>query len=163
MVGAEGFEPTTPASQTLCATRLRYAPTDAPAIIRDGRTFVKSLLHPDPIKYNEDGRRYVPCSRVLSSSAHPSGMALHGARRPQLTRVTRSLPQEVWRAAGPPRISSFGRCRPRMWPTAANQGESGRGTQRVPASPEPQRASRAIDRSIGCGIIQAIRKPGLLL
>jgi hypothetical protein len=27
MVGAEGFEPTTPASQTLCATRLRYAPT----------------------------------------------------------------------------------------------------------------------------------------
>src|SRR5262249_46287691 len=27
VVGAEGFEPTTPASQTLCATRLRYAPT----------------------------------------------------------------------------------------------------------------------------------------
>ena len=27
LVGAEGFEPTTPASQTLCATRLRYAPT----------------------------------------------------------------------------------------------------------------------------------------
>jgi hypothetical protein len=26
VVGAEGFEPTTPASQTLCATRLRYAP-----------------------------------------------------------------------------------------------------------------------------------------
>ena len=29
MVGAEGFEPTTPASQTLCATRLRYAPTNS--------------------------------------------------------------------------------------------------------------------------------------
>ena len=27
LVGAEGFEPTAPASQTLCATRLRYAPT----------------------------------------------------------------------------------------------------------------------------------------
>ncbi len=26
MVGAEGFEPTTPWTQTKCATRLRYAP-----------------------------------------------------------------------------------------------------------------------------------------
>ena len=26
VVGAVGFEPTTPASRTLCATRLRYAP-----------------------------------------------------------------------------------------------------------------------------------------
>ncbi len=26
LVGAVGFEPTTPASRTLCATRLRYAP-----------------------------------------------------------------------------------------------------------------------------------------
>ena len=28
MVGARGFEPPTPASRTLCATRLRYAPTE---------------------------------------------------------------------------------------------------------------------------------------
>ena len=28
MVGAIGFEPTTPCSQSKCATRLRYAPTD---------------------------------------------------------------------------------------------------------------------------------------
>jgi hypothetical protein len=38
LVGAEGFEPTTPASQTLCATRLRYAPTfrlTAEELLRD--------------------------------------------------------------------------------------------------------------------------------
>ena len=29
MVGAEGFEPPTPCSQSRCATRLRYAPTGA--------------------------------------------------------------------------------------------------------------------------------------
>jgi hypothetical protein len=29
MVGAEGFEPPTPASQTLCSTRLSHAPTFA--------------------------------------------------------------------------------------------------------------------------------------
>ena len=44
MVGAEGFEPTTPASQTLCATRLRYAPTSC-LIIRDASVFVKYLSH----------------------------------------------------------------------------------------------------------------------
>ncbi len=30
MVGAEGFEPPTPCSQSRCATRLRYAPTVSP-------------------------------------------------------------------------------------------------------------------------------------
>ena len=29
MVGARGFEPPTPRSRTVCATRLRYAPTEA--------------------------------------------------------------------------------------------------------------------------------------
>ena len=29
MVGAIGFEPTTPCAQGRCATRLRYAPTDS--------------------------------------------------------------------------------------------------------------------------------------
>ena len=28
MVGARGFEPPTPSSRTMCATRLRYAPTE---------------------------------------------------------------------------------------------------------------------------------------
>src|SRR3954453_6038646 len=31
MVGARGFEPPTPASRTLCATRLSYAPTERTA------------------------------------------------------------------------------------------------------------------------------------
>ena len=35
LVGAEGFEPTTPASQTLCATRLRYAPTHTRSYVMD--------------------------------------------------------------------------------------------------------------------------------
>ncbi len=39
MVGAEGFEPTTPASQTLCATRLRYAPL--PCSIAESSLLVK--------------------------------------------------------------------------------------------------------------------------
>ena len=48
VVGAEGFEPTTPASQTLCATRLRYAPTRRRSYVMDGglsrhpRPFVNS-------------------------------------------------------------------------------------------------------------------------
>ena len=32
MVGAVGFEPTASCSQSMCATRLRYAPTAAPII-----------------------------------------------------------------------------------------------------------------------------------
>jgi hypothetical protein len=36
MVGAEGFEPPTLCSQSRCATRLRYAPTDAPIVSRNG-------------------------------------------------------------------------------------------------------------------------------
>jgi hypothetical protein len=40
MVGAEGFEPTTPASQTLCATGLRYAPTTCESYRQAGE-FVK--------------------------------------------------------------------------------------------------------------------------
>ena len=30
MVGEKGFEPSTPSSQTRCATRLRYSPTSKP-------------------------------------------------------------------------------------------------------------------------------------
>ncbi len=36
VVGAEGFRPTTPASQTLCATRLRYAPRFAAGLDHTG-------------------------------------------------------------------------------------------------------------------------------
>ena len=36
MVGAEGFEPPTLCSQSRCATRLRYAPTDVPIVSRNG-------------------------------------------------------------------------------------------------------------------------------
>jgi hypothetical protein len=35
MVGAEGFEPPTLCSQSRCATRLRYAPTDVPIVSRN--------------------------------------------------------------------------------------------------------------------------------
>ncbi len=42
MVGATGFEPATPCSQSRCATGLRHAPTGLP---RDGRG---RSIRPDP-------------------------------------------------------------------------------------------------------------------
>lgn len=42
MVGAEGFEPPTPWSQTRCATKLRYAPLDVTkCILANKGIFVK--------------------------------------------------------------------------------------------------------------------------
>lgn len=43
VVGAEGFEPPTPASQTLCSTRLSHAPTNNLLIIRTLARFVKAI------------------------------------------------------------------------------------------------------------------------
>ena len=44
MVGAEGFEPPTPWSQTRCATKLRYAPSDVTkCIVANIRMLVKTF------------------------------------------------------------------------------------------------------------------------
>ena len=44
LVGAKGFEPSTPASRTQCATGLRYAPTGQ-ALWMASRKGVASILH----------------------------------------------------------------------------------------------------------------------
>ena len=36
MVGATGFEPATPCSQSRCATKLRYAPTEKEKLQEEG-------------------------------------------------------------------------------------------------------------------------------
>ena len=38
LIGAEGFEPPTPWSQTTCATKLRYAPTTSPILPVESKT-----------------------------------------------------------------------------------------------------------------------------
>jgi hypothetical protein len=43
MVGAAGFEPTTPCTPSKCATRLRHAPTE-PEALEIAKTFI--LVHP---------------------------------------------------------------------------------------------------------------------
>ena len=48
MVGAEGFEPPTLCSQSRCATRLRYAPTDAPIVSRNGFVLYQARLEDLP-------------------------------------------------------------------------------------------------------------------
>src|SRR6476661_2477569 len=59
MVGAIGFEPTTPCAQGRCATRLRYAPTF---------TVLMGVLGPfsDSIAGTRDGARFASprCARV---------------------------------------------------------------------------------------------------
>ena len=54
MVGAAGFEPATPWSQTRCATRLRYAPslarrltTPKVALLQDAKVHLFQLLLPN--------------------------------------------------------------------------------------------------------------------
>ena len=62
MVGAEGFEPTTPASQTLCATRLRYAPMRGS--IAEGGMLVKRLWVGSPVR----ALREAPLLALITSS-----------------------------------------------------------------------------------------------
>ena len=44
MVGATGFEPATPCSQSRCATKLRYAPTEKEILQEEGSVYSQEKL-----------------------------------------------------------------------------------------------------------------------
>ena len=74
LVGAAGFEPTTPCSQSRCSTRLSYAPTR--------RSGPMLQLHVPPRGHQARGRE----RRGLPSEWAPAGLSLRsppGARRPE--------------------------------------------------------------------------------
>jgi hypothetical protein len=52
MVGVEGFEPTTPCSQSRCATRLRYTPPESAYTGRPGAPENPRILRPVPQRVN---------------------------------------------------------------------------------------------------------------
>ena len=50
MVGATGFEPATPCSQSRCATKLRYAPTEKEILQEEGSVFSGKADGPIEVK-----------------------------------------------------------------------------------------------------------------
>jgi hypothetical protein len=63
MVGAIGFEPTTPWSQTRCATRLRHTPTSR-------------ITGHDPYRFGREAARRARSIRILRRRGHRTSAAL---------------------------------------------------------------------------------------
>ena len=76
MVGAIGFEPTTPCAQGRCATRLRYAPT-----LKDLRLFSLSFILKAAMQFTQGSPRYSERAPGNSGGPSPQDMALKGHLR----------------------------------------------------------------------------------
>ena len=88
MVGAKGFEPSTLWSQTRCATRLRYAPTDS-IVIAEAALFERHPLHqlaspihdtaPAPLPWLARGDAFPPADTAWGVDTVAPGLLCAGA------------------------------------------------------------------------------------